>query len=97
MAEACVAEEYSIADARSQFPKLIHRAERGKPVAITRRGRPVAVILSAADYERLTARAPSISEAIAEVRVQYDLQSLGLEADEFRDLRDRSTGREMAW
>ena len=38
---------YSIAEARNQFADLIHKVEeKGEPVQVTRRGEPVAVILS---------------------------------------------------
>ena len=45
--------ETSIADAKAQFTRLIHRAERGEAVHITRRGKPVAVLVSEDEYRRL--------------------------------------------
>jgi prevent-host-death family protein len=45
--------ETSIAEAKNQLTRLIHQAERGDAVHITRRGRPVAVLLSEAEYARL--------------------------------------------
>ena len=45
----------SIADAKNQLPALIHQAEAGKPVTITRRGKPVAVVVSVQEYEHLRA------------------------------------------
>ena len=36
---------HSIAEARSSLPRLIREAESGKPVELTRRGQPVAVLV----------------------------------------------------
>lgn len=43
----------SIADAKAQFTRWVSEAETGQPVHITRRGRPVAVLVSEADFQRL--------------------------------------------
>lgn len=45
--------DMSIAEAKSRFAELVHQAEAGQPVRITRRGRAVAVLVSEADYARL--------------------------------------------
>ncbi len=45
--------EISIAKAKAQLTRLIHQAERGEAVHITRRGKPVAVLLSENEYARL--------------------------------------------
>ncbi|WP_420630696.1 type II toxin-antitoxin system Phd/YefM family antitoxin [Candidatus Leptofilum sp.] len=51
-----MATTYSIAEARNQFAALVRDAEESKqPVQVTRRGQPVAVILSAEEYGRLLA------------------------------------------
>lgn len=44
----------SIAAARSQLPKIINAAEQGDATQLTRRGKPVAVLLSLKEYEALT-------------------------------------------
>lgn len=44
----------SIADAKAQFTRWVSEAETGQPVHITRRGRPVAVLVSEADFQRLS-------------------------------------------
>lgn len=43
---------YTVAAAQSQLPRLIREAEKGRPIAISRRDRPVAYLLS---QERLEA------------------------------------------
>ena len=41
-----MSKSYSIAKARDQLAELVHRAEKGAAVELTRHGKPVAVILS---------------------------------------------------
>lgn len=45
--------ETSVAEAKIQLTRLIHRAESGETAHITRRGKPVAVLLSEDEYARL--------------------------------------------
>src|SRR5437588_1639382 len=44
--------EYSVAEARDKLPSLVHEAERGRPVRITRRGKRAAVLISEAAFRR---------------------------------------------
>ena len=46
-------ERYSIAEARRNLPKLVHEAERGKAVELTRRGESVAMLISRRRFEQL--------------------------------------------
>jgi antitoxin Phd len=48
--------QYSIAEARDRLPALVHEVEENGPVELTRRGKPVAVVLSMQEYERLQPR-----------------------------------------
>lgn len=46
--------EIAVSEARNRFAEIIDDARTsGEPVTVTRRGRPVAVVLAADDYERL--------------------------------------------
>ncbi|SER02870.1 prevent-host-death family protein [Solimonas aquatica] len=47
----------SIADAKNRLTELLYEAEEGQTLQLTRRGQPVAVLLSEADYLRLRAAA----------------------------------------
>ena len=90
---------YSIAEARNQFAALIRQAETGRtPVAITRRGEPVAVILSQEEYEALVARPPQKDfwTAYLEWREKWDVDNWEDDNDPFVNLRDPSPGREVA-
>ncbi len=62
--------ETSIAKAKTQLTRLIHQVERGEAVHITRRGKPVAVLLSEDEYARLREgqEQRNIWELIAEMR-----------------------------
>ena len=42
-----------IRDAKAKFSALVEAVEQGHPTTITRHGRPVAVLVSVADAERL--------------------------------------------
>lgn len=87
---------YSVAEARQNFARLIRSAERGKAVEITRRGHPVAVLLSAAEYLALTDERPSFSEALHRLRADLHVEELGIGDEEFGGLRGDSPGREVA-
>lgn len=90
------AKRYSVAEARQSFARLIRSAERGRAVEITRRGEPVAVLLSAAEYLALTRERPPFVEALAEVRERLDVEGLGIGDEDFEGLRDESPGRQVA-
>jgi prevent-host-death family protein len=89
----------SIADARDRLASLVHEVEDGAPVEITRRGRPVAVLVSYHEYQRLLGDGPSFWDAMLAYRSATQLddpQSLGIApnedaADTFP--RDKSPGR----
>ena len=89
--------QYSIAQARNQLAQLIHQAEQGSPVEITRRGKRVAGILSVEAFESLSSNKGTFGKSLAEFRRQWGIEMLDLNPDEvFQDLRDRSSGREVA-
>ncbi|MDW7712488.1 MAG: type II toxin-antitoxin system Phd/YefM family antitoxin [Deferrisomatales bacterium] len=87
---------YSIAEARNHLAALIHDAEAGSPVRITRRGRPVAVLLSHSQYERLTGRPQRFWEALEAFRATVAPEDLEGGAEVFEDVRDRAGGRDVA-
>lgn len=47
----------SVAEARNRLTELLREVEQGAPVAISRRGRGVAVLIAEGDYERLRSAA----------------------------------------
>ena len=89
-----MAREWSIAEARTNLPKLVRDAESGTVVELTRRGRPVAVLLGWTEYGRLTAGSQGFSEAYDNFRREVDLRQLAIDPDEvFGTARDRTPGR----
>jgi len=86
----------SVAEARQHFARLIERARKGNPIEITRRGEPVAVLLSAAEYAAMTGERPSFVDATTRVRERLDVEALDIGEEDFDGLRDRSPGREIA-
>ena len=91
------ATKVSVAEARQNFARLIRTAQRGKAIEITRRGEPVAVLLSASEYLALTGERPSFVEAVDRVRDRLGVDQLGIGDEEFEGLRDDSPGREVSF
>lgn len=84
----------SIAEARDRLPSLVHEVENGAPVEITRRGRPVAVLVAYHEYQRLLGEGPSFWDAMLAYRSATGLDdqaALGIEPDVFA--RDKTAGR----
>ena len=50
-------------DAKAEFSAVVDRAARGQPSVITRHGKPEAVVLGFADWERLS-RVPSFGRLL---------------------------------
>lgn len=61
----------SIAQARNDLSGIVRDAEAGRPVTLSRRGRPVAVLVSAQQYERMAGQRPSLAEAIQRFRAEH--------------------------
>ena len=87
---------YSMAEARNQLPAIVHDAEQGSVAELTRRGKPVAVVLSIADYERLTRGRPNFWHALQAFRKTHELADLDVDRI-FEGVRDRAPGREVEW
>lgn len=89
-----MATTYSIAEARNQFAALVRDAEENnQAVQVTRRGQPVAVILSAQEYARLLASQPKRDfwAAYKEWRQRWNVSELDLDPNEiWSDVRDQS-------
>ncbi len=90
--------QYPIAEAKNKLPSIVHDVEGGTIVQFTRRGRPVAVLVSLGDYERLSNQNKGFWAALQAFRsdmLQYGDVVIG-DAD-FKGLRDTDSGREMSW
>ncbi len=91
----CMSHRYSVAEARAHLPSILVQAEAGEAVELTRRGRPVAVVLSHEAFERLRNPRPSFGEAYRSLRKKYSLDEVGLDDDFAASLRDRVPGRSV--
>jgi prevent-host-death family protein len=91
-----VSKKYSIAEARSQLPTIVDEAEAGVEVELTRHGRPVAVVVSHREFERLRGRRLHFGDAYRLFLQTRSLREIGIERDFARRLRDRSTGRKVS-
>lgn len=88
----------SIAEARNSLPRLVRDAETGKAVELTRRGKPVAVLIGRRQYDRLTAEPRGFSAAYAAFVRNVDLRQLAIDPDEaFGPARDNAGGREVSF
>ena len=74
-------ERYSIADARHNFPKLVHEAEHGKVVELTRRGELVAMLIGRRHFEQLSSNYRGFAETYRSFVINVDLENLDIEPD----------------
>lgn len=87
-------QSYSIAQARDKFTAIVHDVEQSSAVEVTRRGKPIAVIISVDEYQRLKNGKKSFADAIDEFRNSVDWDLFDEDEDIFEGVRDRSAGRE---
>ena len=83
--------QYTISEAKNKLPSIVHSVERGPSVKLTRRGRPVAILLSIKEYENLLHKNIGFWNALTNFRKQVG--ELGISDKDFVGLRDRSSGR----
>jgi prevent-host-death family protein len=92
-----MSQRYSVAEAKNHLPKLLREVEKGIEIEITRRGEPVAVLISNRDFMQLKSNKPKDSrnfwERVQEIRNHPDFEPLSDE--ELEGLRDSSPGREV--
>lgn len=87
--------KYSIAEAKNRLTKLVHSAEQGTPVELTRHGKSVAVLVSLADYRRLAGGRRDFWQACEAFREREQVAKLAIDPALFEDARDNSPGREV--
>ena len=91
----------SVAEARRGFADIIERAQRGAAVHITRHNKPVAVLISAEEYEALTEERQQRQLSFGEFVRKWRAENADLLDDEFAELanaaRDRSPAREFSF
>lgn len=91
--------EASIAEAKTQFTRLVTQAEHGEAVHITRRGKPVAVLLSESEYLRLRQSEThrSFWDQIVEMRNDPAFEPIEWSLGDINAWRDHRPVREFTW
>ena len=93
---AAVSRKYSIAEARSNLRKIVAQAEAGAEVELTRRGKPVAVIISHRQLEKLRSERPRFVDVYRNFLRKHAPKDIGIEADFSRAAQERGPGRKVA-
>lgn len=92
-----MSQRYSIAEARSRLPSIVNQAEAGVEVELTRRGQPVAVLVSRREFERLRGKRLHFGDAYKKFLETHSLREIGVEDDFAASTRDRTTGRKVSF
>ena len=87
---------YSIAEARSNLPTIVDQAEAGQQIELTRRGKPVAVVVSLGEFERLRGERAPFGDAYKRFLNAHPLHEVGLDEGFFDATRNRDAGRQVA-
>ncbi len=88
-----MAKSYTVASARAKLAKIVDEVESGKEIELTRRGKKVAVVMSAARYARLRGDHVAFMTAYETFCEETDLSEVGVEPGWARGLRSRDAGR----
>jgi len=92
-----MSKSYSIAEARHNLAAVVHELELEPSIRLTRRGQPVAVLVSVDEYARLQPGKRSFWNAYQSFCATVDLAAQGIDPNVFADVRDPSPGRESSW
>ena len=87
--------QFSIAEAKNRLPSIIHYVEKVPYIKLTRRGKPVAVLLSIHEYERLSRKYSGFWSALSRFRRNIRSEDIEISDTDFEGLRDRGVGREI--
>ncbi len=90
-----MSKSYSVADARAHLPDILDAVEAGKDVQLTRRGRPVALLLSPERYEMLRSEHTNFGDAYRAFLERHKPREIGLEPGFADSLRTREPGRRV--
>lgn len=91
-----MSQQYSIEQVPKNLDKIFQEIEQGESIQITQQGQQVAVILSAAEYQRLLHGKPGFWESVERFRQEIIEERIEIDPDEvWKDVRDKSPGREI--
>lgn len=86
---------YTVANARARLAEIVDEVEAGNEIELTRRGKKVAIVMSAARYARLRGDRVAFMTAYETFREDHDLREVGVDPAWAAELRDRSAGRDV--
>jgi len=86
----------TIAEAKNKLSQLIYQLESDEPIHLTGHGKPVAVMLSEANYQKLTQQNNGLYQAIQHWREQLNGDG-ALTETELNSLRASSQARAFSW
>lgn len=88
---------YSIAEARNNFAAIVHDLETTSSIQVTRRGKPVAMLLSMEEFARLSGGGQGFWERYLAFCRIMDPGRYMIEPEFLDGVRDSDPGREMQW
>jgi len=89
----------TIAEAKNNLSQLIYQLESDETIHLTRHGKPVAVMLSEANYQKLVHKNNSLYQAIQQWRNEFKDQKdeVALTEAELKNIRTSSQERVFSW
>ncbi len=86
----------TIAEAKNNLSQLIYQLEADETIHLTRHGKPVAVMLSEANYQKLIHKNNSLFQAIQQWRDDLT-NDVALTEVELKNIRTSSQERAYSW
>jgi len=86
----------TIAEAKNNLSQLIYQLEADETIHLTRHGKPVAVMLSEANYQKLIHKNNSLFQAIQQWRDDLT-NDVALTEVELKNIRTSSQERVFSW
>jgi len=86
----------TIAEAKNNLSQLIYQLEADETIHLTRHGKPVAVMLSEANYQKLIHKNNSLYQAIQQWRTELN-DEVALTETELNNIRTGNQERAFSW
>jgi prevent-host-death family protein len=84
---------FTVSEAKNRLPAIIHDVEVGAAAQLTRHGKPVAVLVSITEYNKLKKRELSFWKALCVFRKTTESRNIFLDDLLPDSLRDKTEGR----
>ncbi len=88
-------QHYSIAEAKNNLSRIVHEAEEGQTVHLTRRGKLVAVLLSADEFNKVSAKQTSPADTLTRFLNDESYKQVDIDPAVFEGLRTKTSGRDI--